>query len=165
MEPLTRRKGNMQTKIELIDGTVIVQGPFSAINNEIYRSLGGKFSEGAWHLPDNDTTRTKVVDLFGTKSEEIEALVPASAVGDGQIVQVGGYVLASRRGRDWRVQLADGVSLAAGQFSSSGGSMKSPRVNVSSEIVFRLRCRKSFAESRGLVLAQDTAEKVSAITI
>ena len=150
----------MQTKIEIIeqDNTLRVTGPYSEENNTRWRSLGGKFSGGAWILPDNDTSRETVAELFGTKSEEVDVLVPKSKTSGYQILQIGGYVLAQRRDRDSRVQMPDGVSLAAGEFSSSGGSRKSPAVCAASDVVFRLRCRKSFADAHGLEPAAPTSK-------
>lgn len=143
----------MQVKIEVIEGTVHVVGPYSTENNDVWRSLGGKFTGGRWVMPDNETTRQKIAAMFGTKSEEVEVLVPNERLTDGEIVQIGGYVLAQRRGRDSRVEMPDGVSLAAGYFPSSGGSMKHPRVGIGEGNVFRLKCRRSFAEANGLELA------------
>lgn len=143
----------MQTQIQVQDGKIIITGPYSEDNNRQWRELGGKFAGGNWVLPDNDTTRAKVAERFGAKSDEVDVLVPASKLRDGQIVQIGGYVLAQRRGRDYRVQMPDDVSLSGGSFSSSGGSVKNPRVSLGSDIVFRLRCRGSFAEANGLEIA------------
>ena len=144
----------MQTEINVVDGKIIITGPYSEDNNEDYRSLGGKFSGGSWVLPDNATVREKIACWFGSKSEEVEALVPSSKTFGSQIVQIGGYVLASRRGRDYGVKMPDGVSLESGSFSASGGSVKNPRVGDMSDVVFRLRCRKSFAESKGLEICK-----------
>ena len=90
----------MQVKIEVIEGTVHVVGPYSTENNDVWRSLGGKFTGGRWVLPDNETTRQKIAKMFGAKSEEVEVFVPNERLTDGEIVQIGGYVLAQRRGRD-----------------------------------------------------------------
>lgn len=148
----------MQTEIKIENGTICIRGPFSADNNIVYRSAGGKFSGGCWLLPDTDTNRAKIVELFGERSDEVDALVPANKCGDGQQVQIGGYVLAERRERDWIVKMPDGVSLESGEFTSSGGSVKNPRVNVRSGMVFRLRCRQSFAERKGLDLAENKTQ-------
>jgi hypothetical protein len=145
----------MQVNIQTGQGSIVICGPYSESNNKQWRELGGKFSPngGAWIIPDNDTSRETVAKMFGAKSEEVDVLVPASAVSDGSIIQIGGYVIAQRRMRDARVQMPDGVSLAAGSFRSSGGSVKNPRVGVSGDMVFRLRCRKSFSDREGLKAA------------
>ena len=147
----------MQVKIEVMEGTVHVVGPYSTENNDVWRSLGGKFTGGRWVMPDNETTRQKIAAMFGAKSEEVEVLVPNERLDerltDGEIVQIGGYVLAQRRGRDRHVEMPDGVSLASGYILSSGGSMRHPRVGIGEGDIFRLKCRKSFAEANCLKLA------------
>ncbi len=144
----------MQTKIEVYDGKIQIVGPYSDLNNQVYRELGGKFNREtvAWELPDNETSRQKIAELFGTKSPVGEYLVPVShkSVVGKQTLQIGGYVLASRKGRDWPVKFADGVSLYSGEIPSSGGSVKNPRVDASFDTVFRLKCRSVFAEAHGL---------------
>lgn len=131
-------------------GQIQIRGPYSTSNNDAWRALGGKYSQGAWHLPDNSTTRETVAQLFGCKSELIEVLVPLARADGSQTLQIGGYVLASRRSRDSRAEMPDGVSLAAGSLPRSGGSVKSPRVAADADTVFRLTCRVSFAQANGL---------------
>ena len=152
----------MKTQIEInvTSNGIQVTGPFSAANNTRYRELGGKFQGGSWMLPDNETSRLAVSEMFGSKSELVQVLIPDDIArgGDtGATVQYCGYVLASRRGRDYRVQMPEGVSLAEGSFPSSGGSMKNPSVNAASGTVYRLICRRSFAEQNNLQIAEDTA--------
>lgn len=115
----------MQTTIEVAEGKIIIDSPYSEENNKSWRELGGKYS-GNWILPDNDTSRARIAELFGAKSEEVDVLIPVDQIPkpNSQIVQIGGYVLVERRGRDYRVRTPDGVSLAAGSFRSFGGSHK-----------------------------------------
>lgn len=153
----------MQTTIKIDDGKIIITGPYSEDNNTVWRTLGGKFVGDSWLLSDNDTARMQIAELFGTKSDEVDALVTAAKVTNGKIAQIGGYVLAQRRGRDYRVEMPDDVSLAVGRFRSSGGSVKNPSVALDSDVVFRIRCRRSFAEAHGLEIAPATA--TSAIEI
>lgn len=155
----------MQTQIQVQDGKILIAGPYSEDNNQKWRELGGKFVSGNWVLPDNDTSRSTVAELFGSKSDEVDVLVPANQLSDGQIVQIGGYVLAQRRARDSRVKMPDGVSLAEGSFRSSGGSVKNPRVSFDYDLVFRLRCRKSFAESNGLSIAPQSNTTMPSVEI
>lgn len=146
---------NSQINISVTDGTIVLVAPYSSSNNVVYRNLGGKFTDGAWRLPDNDSTRSAIADLFGSRSEDVDALVPADSLRGG-MHQIGGYVLAERRGRDWGVKLATGVSLASGGFPSSGGSRANPSVSADTGTVYRLRCRRSFAEANGLEIAPAT---------
>lgn len=146
---------NSQISISIDNNTITVVSPYSAVNNVAFRELGGKFADGAWRLPDNDSSRSRLAELFGSKSDEVDALVSADTL-YGDVHQVGGYVLAERRGRDWAVRLATGVSLASGGFPSSGGSRANPSVSAHSGTVYRLRCRRSFAEAHGLEIAPAT---------
>lgn len=157
----------MQIKIEVTDGKILVTGPYSPSNNQLWRDLGGKFSNGSWVLPDNDTTREVIANQFGAKSEEVDAFVDysLSLVSDGPIAQIGGYVLAQRQSRDSHVQMPSGVSLAAGSFPSSGGSVKNPHLAASDDLVFRLRCRRSFAEKCNLKIAPLPEEYKPAIEV
>lgn len=149
----------MQTSFSVNAGKIQVSGPFSEKNNTVWRSLGGKFSDGAWSIPDNPSARERIESMFGAKSEIVDVLVPIGhpeVKGSGTL-QIGGYVLASRRFRDGRVAMPSGVSLAAGSFPSSGGSVKSPRVSAADDTVFRLSCRASFAAAMNLSPAPTTA--------
>jgi len=152
----------MKTQIEItiIDGAILVAGPYSAENNTAWRNLGGKYTDGQWRLPDNDTTRAVLAEKFGPKSDLVNVLVPVDRAEGSQCLQIGGYVLAERRGRDSAVKMPDGVSLAAGAFSSRGGSVKNPRVAADGDTVFRLCCRRSFAEARGLEIAAPPAATI-----
>ena len=155
----------MKTQIEIAvdEGHISVKGPYSTSNNDTWRKLGGKFTDGRWVIPDNDTSRHEVSNLFGSKSPLVEVAVSdehPSVFGYGSR-QIGGYVLASRRGRDSRVEMPAGVSVVSGSFPSSGGSAKSPAVYATVGTVFRLTCRDSFATAMGLekfVQTQPTVE-------
>ena len=111
-------------------------------------------------MPDNDTVRAALVEMYGAKSDEVEVMVPAAKCTGYGILQFGGYVLAHRRFRDGRVSMPDGVSLAAGGFAASGGSAKNPRVAASEDTVFRLLVRRSFAEKHALQVAESTVSTI-----
>ncbi len=151
----------MQTKIEVTGGTVVVTGPFSESNNEQYRALGGKFTGGAWRLPDNDNVRQHIAELFGSASDLVDVEVPLDSSVGKHTRQIGGYVLASRRGRDYPVRMPDGVSLISGSFPERGGSVKNPRVCADASTVFRLTCRESFAVARGLKVVVPTTSTIN----
>lgn len=144
-----------QVTINITSDTIVVVGPYSEKNNDTWRSLGGKFRNGAWHLPDNETARTEIAAMFGKRSEDVQALVPSSILKDGKTIQIGGYVLARRRYRDSPVTLENGVTLARGAFSQRGGSVKSPSISLDSDVIFVLTCRQAFAEANNLEIAHD----------
>lgn len=153
------RPKDMQTQITIDDGRIHIRGPYSDSNNATWRSLGGKFSGGAWEIPDNETTRGKIAEMFGAKADIITALVPGDKIprSYSSIEQIGGYVLAQRRSRDSAVQMPNGVSLHAGIFRPRGGSVKNPSVALDSDVVFALQCRRSFAEVNGLEISTQKA--------
>lgn len=146
----------MQIEIGVVGNEIVIRGPYSEDNNTIWRQLGGKFfgQDKSWHLPDNDTARAKVAELFGERSDLVEVVISADKCDRkyGSSVEIGGYVLASRRGRDYRVEMPHGVSLESGSFTASGGSVKNPRVGLTYGMTFRLVCRKAFADARGLAM-------------
>ena len=151
----------MQAHIEAVDGKIKITAPYSELNNESWRTLGGKLSSGSWLIPDNDTSRKVIAELFGTKSNDVEVFIPYDMIKiDGSIIQFKGYVLAQRRFRDSKVRMPDGVSLAQGKFTSSGGSVKNPRVNINSEMIFRVSVRESFAKLYNLLITDTTPTKI-----
>jgi hypothetical protein len=98
-----------------------------------------------------------VKDLFGVSAEVVTVLVTRRRYVDGHYVgdfsdgeqaDIGGYVLAERRGRDSRANIVE--TLIAGTIPSGGGSAKNPRVNCSDDCVFELQVRRDFADERGL---------------
>lgn len=68
-----------------------------------------------------------------------------------------GYVLANRRGRDYSVQLVEATGCDS-PLPSSGGSVKSPRVNSPSGAKFGLMVPKTFAIRHGLIVEQVVVE-------
>lgn len=74
---------------------------------------------------------------------------------DGSQIVLGGYSLASRRGRDFAANAIE--TLVQGVFGTSGGSVKSPRANCSDDSVFGLNVRKDFAIRHGLI-SKDAAK-------
>lgn len=141
-------------RVDELPGMIAVKSVYSERNNSFFRTIEGKWYPHlyVWAFPDSMTARSILADLFGEKSEDVEVLVPYEVIDlrHGPIVQVGGYVLASRRGRDDRVMVPDGVYLEEGKFASSGGSRANPSVGLDSGMVFRLVCRQSFASRYNL---------------
>lgn len=155
---------SIQISITVNGEKIEVRGPYSESNNQDYRSLGGKWSQDHWSIPDTDTARAKIVELFGERGEDTDVIIPVDkCTSYGSIVQFFGYVLASRRSRDSRVEMPHGVSLHAGEFRSSGGSVKHPRVALDDNVVFRCTVRKPFAALHGLEtpIAAPEAERLT----
>jgi hypothetical protein len=155
----------IQIQIEVNESKIFIRSPYSTRNNEVWRELGGKYKDDKWGIPDTPTARERIAEMFGAKSDSVAVLVDSRLIPDGGIIQIGGYVLAQRRGRDYAVQLAQGVTLHNGRLPSSGGSRANPRVCADDgEAVFRVIVREDFAKRHGLPLA-DTATPAPTIEI
>lgn len=154
----------MKTQINITQNNkqISINAPYSATNNVIYRSRGGKFSKdtSAWVFAKSQAVETMITDLWGKDS----ALVQVEISGEDDQIEktknewmLKGYKIASRRGRDCRVETPEGVQLAQGIWERSGGSVKNPRVGSASGLVLHVVVRRSFAEREGLkIIAEDT---------
>ena len=152
----------MKTQINLsvVGDSIRITSPYSSANIDLFRSLAGKFSGGVWSVPSTAESVAKLQDVFGRPSELVRVSVPVDATKvvarDGQL-QIGGYLLANRRGRDYRAEMPEGVAVVSGGFTKSGGSVKNPRVSPEPGTVLSLVCRREFAERMGLVVAAPAA--------
>jgi len=72
-----------------------------------------------------------------------------------QYLTIGGYILASRKGRDSRADIIE--TLVSGKIPSGGGSVKNPSVNASDDCVFELDVRKDWAIANGFFAADEQA--------
>lgn len=152
--PDTQRKGEeMQIEIVEADGALQVRGPYSEDNNEAYRSIGGKWDRDARAWVVSTARVSDLVSLFGTwggGTVQAEVRLHQTDGKKRKSIQIGGYVLASRRSRDRAAELGPGVTLISGTIPPSGGSMRNPAVNPSDDAVFALDVPIDFAAARGL---------------
>lgn len=142
-----------------IDGCVIYT-PYSARTVEKLRSLGGTWdgSAGGWRFATPERAR-EIFEAEWGAGDIVDARVDSFNIDENE-EYLGPYLLASRKGRDYRVRMPLGNALEEGSFPESGGSAKYPRVN-SENAVYRLRCYRSFAEKARLeVLATVRAAAV-----
>ena len=150
------RKSKMKSQIEIVkeNEQVLLRAPYSTTNNNAYRARGGKFDrdKAAWIFDDTTATQKMIDDLFGSESPLCRIrLTEREIAEDGNEWKIGGYVIATRRGRDFRVDSPVGVQLENGQWQSSGGSVKTPRVS-GRDIVVNIVVRRSFAERLGATI-------------
>lgn len=142
-----------QVKIAETDDAIYIDSPFSASNNEKFRSRGGQFDRetGRWKFPKTEATTAMIEELFGAESELVSALVPKDCIEkiDNQW-QTGGYVIANRRDRDTPVKTAQGVQVAKGNWCPSGGSVANPRVTADDDLEIHVVVRKSYADRENL---------------
>lgn len=119
----------------------------------LFRSRGGKWEGGAWVWRKGGSAHGKAIaaDLFGSDPEKVKVHIPvnhAGIVAREAALRIGGYVLATRTGRDRYANLH--ATLVAGSIPSSGGSVKNPRVAASDDAVFELHVCRDFAVRHGL---------------
>lgn len=154
-----------QFSIEKTEGRIRLTAPYSASNNEIYRSRGGKFSDGAWVFDDTPAVETMLDELFGngplcraeldlTNQVETWRDRERPVKNPGNELKLEGYVLASRRGRDSRVETPDGVQLYRGAWRSSGGSVKNPCPTWEDGTVLHAVVRLGVAEKHRLTVVE-----------
>ena len=141
-----------QVTITIIKDELCINAPYSAVNNKIYREKGGRFNQrkSVWEFASTSTTEKMISELFGNINDLVETVVKMDQIDiQGAEWHIGGYKLASRRGRDYNVEIPTGVQLKIGSFPSSGGSMKNPQVagNVESMVLI---CARDFAEKENL---------------
>jgi hypothetical protein len=151
------------SRYEISGGKIHITTPYSDGIAGQCRSWAGKFSGGAWHVA--DTRLPAVQKMLGADLDDlVEVEVQAGDwKDDGAQIRVGWYVLAGRRGRDYRADVH--ADLVAGSIPSHGGSMKYPSVNETNDARFRLWVPRDFAASRNLVIVTDPrAEEPSAET-
>lgn len=154
-----------QISITIEPDKVGIKSPFNPRNNDRFRATGGKFDGGQWNFANTPATSTMIDDLFGSSEDYVQIRVDAD---DGRVeacnntLVLGGYVLADRRSRDARVNIADGVQLYSGQFRSSGGSMKSPRVSWEGTVLLDILVRRDFAARWGFPPVEEPTDSTAA---
>jgi len=142
-----------QVIITIIKDELCINAPYSAVNNKIYREKGGRFNQrkSVWEFASTSTTEKMISELFGNVNDLVEATVKMDQIDiQGAEWHIGGYKLASRRGRDYLVEIPTGVQLKNGSFPSSGGSMKNPQVAGNNVESMGLICARDFAERENL---------------
>jgi len=153
---INHTKGDkMNVQVKLGADKITIQSPFSESNNSKFRSCGGKFEHGQWVFSNTPVVQKMIDELWGTsekivtieisKDKLMELEEFSGIVTMGSSYEVGGYVLAQRRSRDYAAQLAETVQIWSGTIPSSGGSFKNPAVKASDDAVFRLNVREDFA--------------------
>lgn len=146
----------MQIQITIDGDQTRIRAPFNADNNSAFRARGGKFDSDSksWVLR-TEQAAPLIRELWGESEEIVKVKVPVEKLSGYGTLSIGGYTLATRRGRDYTADIIE--PLVAGTIPSCGGSMKSPKVNASSDAVFELEMRRDFAERHGLIEAAPVA--------
>lgn len=113
------------------------------------KNLGGKFNgeNKAWYFDPRDEERVRAMlrEIYGTDGETMTDMVtihvPMAATGtySDDACWVAGRCIAKRSGRDWPVQLGEGVVLISGGFPARGGSAKYPALHYENDTVLEIR--------------------------
>jgi hypothetical protein len=129
---------------KLENGQLSVKSPFNKKFVEFARSRNGRWTGEEWVFDPRDekALREHLMLYYATDGEnvaptctirwELQAL-------DGAEINLGGRMCARRRGRDYRVELGEGVVVLQGGFPASGGSVKNPRVDPNDDTVLEIR--------------------------
>jgi hypothetical protein len=116
------------------------------------RSWAGKFENGSWFVP--ISRLGQVEERLGKDfSDLVEIEVSYDDIEKDPQYRIGWYVLVNRRERDRRADVY--VDLIHGEIPSSGGSVKNPLVQASSDSIFRLWVPRDFALSRNLKIVNE----------
>jgi len=113
----------------------------------------GKKDDGREHITNAEALEKGLEQPFPDKSSTACGLVqvrpPKAGWSNDQYVSIGGYLLASRRGRDYGANIHE--TLVSGTVPKSGGSVKNPNVSLSADCVFEVEVRKDWAIANGFV--------------
>lgn len=156
-------------------GSVIrVESPYDPDFVSKARSLGGKFERPYWVFDprSEQAVRKACIAVYGSDGSDndqprLTVRIPLDGV-NGNEWRPAGEALVRRRGRDERVQYAEGVVLHAGGFPGSGGSVKNPRLEPKPGTVIEVRdlapgtARKILAEDREATLVEDNPAPAAA---
>jgi hypothetical protein len=136
-----------EVRIRVEGKEVHVTSPYNVSFINQARSLNGKWDrdQGEWVFDARDEGRVRKLCLwyYGTDGDTAGPLTTLHVSLDGcgyeTDLELGGRVLARRPGRDYRVQLGEGVVLIAGGFPARGGSAKNPCVDPRPGTVLEVR--------------------------
>ena len=153
----------MLSEYKISGNKIEIKTAYSEDIVKVCHRWAGKYdkSAGAWIVP--AARLTDVQHMLGVNlADQVEVEVgTADWVGYAQI-QVGWYVLAGRRSRDYQANVY--ADLVAGEIPASGGSVKNPAVGASNGARFRLWVPRDFAVARGLqIVTDDQAVDVAAL--
>lgn len=123
-------------------GKLTVNSPYHPDFPRYAKHLGGRWKseERLWvfDIRDEQSVRDLCRDCFGTDGEDTPQFVNCLVELTSQYkndLWFGGRRIASRPGRDWPVKLGPNVVLRSGEFYSSGGSRKNPRITFHGDSV------------------------------
>lgn len=140
---------NMTVRVTVDGDKARLTSPYHPSLPARARALGGKWDGKQWVFDARDEQRVRELALAvygtdGSEAAQAQALVTLlvdmeQAAGTANALWLAGREIASRPDRDGAVRLGDGVTLVAGRFASSGGSMRYPKLSPMPGTVLRVR--------------------------
>jgi len=126
--------------ISELEDSITVSSPYNPAFINGAKNLGGRWDpeDEVWVF--TPPTKARAVDLvratYGLGPKTVRATVDAyeqwrnDLIGDNSCLFFGGRTVLRRPTRDSRIILAEGVSIASGEFSKSGGSVRHPSLEL-----------------------------------
>lgn len=140
-----------------------IRYPYNPNNNEALKKLGGRYDGLArrWIVPNNEASQKKIEELFGAGSPNVVACVTKkNLTASGNLVALGGYVVASWDDRNNCVRLPDGVELVEGSWdTTASATLKQPCLAGVAPAV-HVVVRRDFAETHGLGIVEELVGQV-----
>lgn len=127
------------------NGRVYVKCEYSPDFVARAKQIHGKWTGESWAFDESDESIVKSVldQIYGENGDpvdRVDLIVDAGKMPeDGDSIRIGGYTVCSRRYRDSAVKMGEKAVLLSGEFCSSGGSVKNPRVSANYDTIIRLK--------------------------
>lgn len=153
-------------KLEKSEGKIYTTTTYNATFIKKAKNLQGKWDGEHWVFDEKveNLVREILKEIYGTDGEcftkkvTVELELDKYFTVDKQELKIGDLVIAIRRYRDSEVILKEGAIVVTGGFPSSGGSMKTPRLNAHKDTVIRVEIPETLydkiAELPGVDLIQ-----------
>lgn len=132
----------IKTRIE--DKRIFVESEYNVSFVKKVKRIGGKWNGKEWHVDENSKELLGEILLTSYGENPFNPLQnkkikvefkPMDFEGYDKTIDVGGFPVVTRRGRDYNVQLLNNASVIKGAFRTSGGSVKNPACNATEDIV------------------------------
>ena len=137
--------------------------PYNPNNNEALKMFGGRYDGLArrWVVPNNEASQKKIEELFGVALPNVIAFVTEkNLTASGNLVALGGYLVASWDDRKNCVRLPDGVELVQGSWdTTASATLKQPRLAGVAPAV-HVVVKRDFAVTHGLGIVEELVGQV-----
>lgn len=133
--------------VKMQSGKIGVESPYSTAFVDAAHGLAGKWQAPYWLFDGRDeaAVREALVRIYGrddkppAQTVDVEISLDEWWYDGGPTMTFGGLRVAHRPGRDQAVRLGGGAVIKAGGFSSSGGSVKNPRLEPKDGTILLVR--------------------------